>query len=86
MGLFGKWIPDRQRVETVSPSLKTLLLQLAKYDQAVFDDSWEDQIAAIESMPTLTLSSLSCLRSPLSRGPDCHLAPVQTRPPTPPLH
>ena len=50
MGLFGKGISDREWVGMVSPLLKILLPQLAKYDQAVHDDSWEDQIAAIESI------------------------------------
>ena len=63
MGLFGKRIPDRQWVETVSPLLKTLLPQLAKYDQGVFDDSWEDQIAAIESIGTDLVATVMLIKS-----------------------
>lgn len=63
MGLFGKRIPDRQWVETVSPLLRTLLPQLGKYDQAVFDDSWEDQIAAIERMGTDIPTTLRLIKS-----------------------
>ena len=63
MGLFGKRIPDRQWVETVSPLLKTLLPQLAKYDQGVFDDSWEDQIAAIESIGTDLVAMVKLIKS-----------------------
>ena len=62
-GHLGKRISDQQWRDTVLPSLRGLLPELAKYDEAVLGDSWEEQISAIESIEATLPAAISLIKS-----------------------